>query len=135
MYLPLAKVVTYLSLRVTLGSLTWGHLPICQVHNPYLLTYPNYHSLILFLLRMVVPVMLYDMGRPNLPCHSCYLKSFMFKIFLSTTYLSTPSPKHYFALSHSFLTIAPFMIWGRERGLVWGVRLDVDLMSFSSIIF
>ena len=53
----------------------------------------------------------------------------------SSSYLSTPSPKHYFASSHSFFTIAPFRICKRGRGLVWGVRLDMDFMSLSPIIF
>ena len=120
---------------LTLGSLTQGHLPICQVHNPYLLAYPNYHNLHLFLLRMVMFVLLWNTVRPIRPPHSSYLKSFMFPISLSTSYLSTQSPKHYFAPSHSFLTSALFRICRLGRGLVWGVRLDVDFMSLSLIIF
>ena len=132
---PLAQVLPYLPLRLTIGSLTRGHLPICQVHNPYLLASPNYCNLPLFVLRMVVHVLLWDMVRPIRPPHSSYLKSFMFPILLSTSYLSTSSPKHYFASSHSFFTIAPFRICKRGRGLVWGVRLDMDFLSLSSIIF
>ena len=132
---PLAQVLPYLPVRPTLGSLTWGHLPICKVHNPYLLVYPNYHNLPLFLLRMVMSVLLWVMARPIGPPHSSYIKSFMFTIFLSTFYLLAPSPKHYFGPSHSFLTIAPFMICRRGRGLVWGMRLNLDFMSLSPIIF
>ena len=111
------------------------HFPICQIHNPYLLANPNYHKLLLFLLQMVVSLLLGDMARPIRPPHSSYLKSFMFLISLSTSYQSAPSPKHYFAPSHSLLTIAPFKIciWG--RGLVWGMRLDMEFMSLSLIIF
>ena len=135
MHPPSVQVVPHLPLRPTLGSLTRGHLLICQVQNPYLLTYPNDPNFLLLLLRMVIPVLLWDMTRPIRPPHSCYLKSFMFPISLSTSYLSTPSPNHYFAPSHFFLTFAPFRICRRGRGLVWGARLDVDFMSLSPIIF
>ena len=50
-------------------------------------------------------------------------------------FILVSSPKHYFTLSHSFLTFAPFKICKRGRGLVWGVRLYVKFMSLSSIIF
>ena len=46
MHTPPAHVLPYLPLCPTLRSLTQGHLPICQVHNPYLLAYPNYHNLL-----------------------------------------------------------------------------------------
>ena len=119
MHPPPAQVLSYLPLHPTLGSLTQGHLPICQVHNPYLFAHLDYHSLLLFLLRMVVPVLLWGMARPIRPPHCNYLKSFMFSISLST----------------SFLTIVPFRIRRQGRGLVWGVRLDVDFVSLSVIIF
>ena len=77
-----------------------------------LLAYPNYHNLPLFLLGLVVHVLLWDMVRPIQPPHSSYLKFFMFPIFLGTSYLSVPSPKHYFSPSHSFLTISPFKLCG-----------------------
>ena len=135
MHPPPAEVLPYLPLHSFLGSLTQGHLPICQVHNPYLLAYPNYRNLPLFLLHMFVHVLLWDMVRPIRPLCSSYLKSFKFPIFLSTSSLLAPSSKHYFSSSHSFLTIAPFKIYGRGRVLVWGVRLDVDFMSLSLINF
>ena len=132
MHPPSAQVPPYLPLCPTLGSLTRGHLPMC--HNPYLLAYLNYHKLLLFILRMVFQVMLWDIARPIRTPRSSYRKSFMFQISVSTSSLSASSIKHYFARSHSFLTIAPFKICGWGRGLVWGMRLDADLMSLSPII-
>ena len=135
MHPPSAYILSCLPLRLTLGSWTQGHLHIYEVNNPYLLAYPNYHNLPLFQLQMVMHVLVWEMVRPILPPHSNSVKSFIFLIFLSTSYLSTSSPEHYFALYHSFLTISPFKICRRERGLVWGRRLDVDFMSLSLIIF
>ena len=40
-----------------------------------------------------------------------------------------------FAPSHYFLTIASFRICGQGRGLACGMRLDVDFISLSLIIF
>ena len=63
-----------------------------------------------------MPLLLWGM-----PSQSNNLKLFMFTISLSTSYLLAPSPKPYFSPSHSFLTIAPFMICEWGRGLVWGM--------------
>ena len=58
---------------------------------------------------MVIHVLLWDMARSIQPHHPIYLKSFMFSMSLSTYYLWAPSQRPYFALSHYFLTITPFM--------------------------
>lgn len=84
---------------------------------------------------MVVPVLSWEKAWLILLPLFLYQMSFMFLIFPSISYPSAPSPKPSFAQSIFSLIIVLFRICGRGRGLVWGVRPDVEFMSLFLITF
>ena len=136
MHTPPAHVLPYLPLCLTLRSLTQGHLPIWQVHNPYLLAYPNYHNLLFILLWMIMHFISWDMARPIRP-PSLELSQVLYVPNFSVNLLSINAITKALFCSVSFFpyhcTFQDLLMMKRiGLGLV---RLDVEFMILSPIIF